>query len=65
MFVCVCRAVTDRQIKALTEEGVSTIKGLCLATQAGTCCGKCLPEAKKVLEESVAALASNALERVA
>ena len=54
MYICICKAVTDRQIRQAAEAGISNIKGLCMATQAGTCCGKCLPEARRVLQEAVA-----------
>lgn len=54
MFVCVCNAVRDRQIAEAAREGVCSVKGLCLATRAGTTCGKCLPEAKRLLEQALA-----------
>jgi bacterioferritin-associated ferredoxin len=58
MYICVCHAVNERRIEQAAAEGVSTIKGLCLATRAGTCCGKCLPEAKRHLDKAVNALVS-------
>lgn len=58
MFVCVCNAVRDRQIVAAVHDGVRGIKGVCLATRAGTTCGKCLPEVKRQLTEAIDALAS-------
>lgn len=54
MYICVCHAVNERRIEqAVTEEGVRSIKGLCMATRAGTCCGKCLPEAKTRLDQAL------------
>ncbi|RZO84037.1 MAG: (2Fe-2S)-binding protein [Oceanococcus sp.] len=55
MYICVCHAVNERRIEqAVAEDGVRSIKGLCMATRAGTCCGKCLPEAKSRLNEALA-----------
>ncbi len=53
MYICVCHAVNERRIEKAVDEGVRSIKGLCLATRAGTCCGKCLPEAKQRLEQAI------------
>lgn len=53
MYVCVCNAVNERSIEQAVDNGVRSIKGLCLATRAGTCCGKCLPTAKQHLEKAL------------
>ena len=53
MYICVCHAVNERRIEQAVDEGVRSIKGLCMATKAGTCCGKCLPEAKQRLDEAL------------
>ncbi len=53
MIVCVCHNVNERQIAACANSGVRTIKQLCSQTRAGTRCGKCLCEARRVLLESV------------
>lgn len=54
MYVCVCHAVRESQIIAAAREGAHSVKAMCLATRAGTNCGKCLPEAKRLLEQAVA-----------
>jgi len=53
MIVCVCHNVNDRQIAACAGQGVRTIKQLCGRTRAGTRCGKCLCEARRILLDSV------------
>lgn len=58
MYICVCNAVRERHVELAVKDGVNSIKGLCMATRAGTSCGKCLPEAKRCLETK---LAHNAL----
>ena len=59
MYICVCHAVNERRIEKAVDEGVRSIKGLCLATRAGTCCGKCLPEAKQRLHQAIEQRASD------
>ena len=52
MYVCVCRAVTDRQIKQAVKDGVRSMREL--REQLGVCseCGKCGKCAKELLSES-------------
>lgn len=50
MFVCLCNGVTDKQILRLKrEQGIRDIKGLKRCTALGTQCGKCIPQAKSLL----------------
>lgn len=55
MYVCVCKGISDSQIKrAICENGACSVK--CLAKQLGvaTQCGKCAPLAKEILQETLA-----------
>lgn len=60
MVICVCHNVNERRIAECASEGVRSIKQLCSQTRAGTRCGKCLCEARRVLMDSVAREASRA-----
>lgn len=42
MFVCICRAVTDRQIDVAISAGARTGEAVGEMTGAGTGCGSCL-----------------------
>ena len=53
MIVCVCKAVSDRQIKAAVKDGATCIRDLSRDLGVGTCCGKCVPEARSVLSASL------------
>jgi bacterioferritin-associated ferredoxin len=54
MYVCVCKAVSDRSIRALAERSeVLTLRQLAKNTGAGTCCGKCVPELRQLLTSSM------------
>lgn len=52
MYVCVCNAVTDRQIRAAAEAGAETLADLSAALGVATCCGCCATLASEVLEEA-------------
>lgn len=51
MYVCVCKAVTDRQVVQAINEGACTRRQLMQCTGAGGVCGKCSQSIKSLLEE--------------
>ncbi len=51
MYVCVCTAVTDRQVVQAINEGACTRRQLMQCTGAGGVCGKCSQSIKSLLEE--------------
>src|SRR5579862_7205622 len=53
MIVCICKAVSDRQIRAAVKGGATRLTDLRRQTGLGTCCGKCLPEARRTLADSL------------
>ena len=55
MIVCVCKAVSDRHIRNAVKDGATTIRDLARELGVGSCCGKCLPEARMALASSQAA----------
>ncbi len=55
MIVCVCKAVSDRQIRAAVKDGANSLRDLTRDLGVGTCCGKCLPEAKASLSSCLQA----------
>ena len=59
MIVCVCKAVSDRQIRAAVKGGAASLRDLTRDLGLGTCCGKCLPEAKAALCASLEACDSS------
>lgn len=52
MFVCICNAVTDREIRELARRGVETLEELRLLTGCSDCCGQCAEEAEMVLQSA-------------
>lgn len=55
MIVCVCKAVSDKTIRRVVGEGVVSLRDLSREFGLGTCCGKCVPQAREVLSEALAA----------
>jgi bacterioferritin-associated ferredoxin len=58
MIVCVCKAVSERQIRTAVKGGATSLRDLTRDLGIGTCCGKCLPEAKSALAASLKACGS-------
>jgi bacterioferritin-associated ferredoxin len=55
MIVCVCKAVSDRQIRQAAQSGITRLRDLTKELGVGTCCGKCLPEAQATLSACLGA----------
>ncbi len=52
MYVCVCKAVTDKQVVQAINEGVCSRRQLMQCTGAGGVCGKCTASIKAILHEN-------------
>lgn len=52
MFVCVCRAVTERHIHEAVKGGASTLGDLRRELGVSSDCGQCAPCARQCLEEA-------------
>ena len=65
MFVCICNAVTDQEIRKAIKEGVSNLGELqrCLGVAAN--CGQCACTAEGMLEESAPGSATTVISRSA
>lgn len=54
MYICLCNAVTDSQIKSAIEEGHESLRSLKRELCIGKQCGKCIPDVMNILSESIA-----------
>jgi bacterioferritin-associated ferredoxin len=52
VYVCHCRAVTDREVRAAIDAGAKSIHALAEATGAGGRCRGCWPSLLELLAES-------------
>lgn len=49
--VCYCMSVTGGMIKEAVESGAKTLEEVQAATGAGTVCGSCLEDVRRLVEE--------------
>jgi bacterioferritin-associated ferredoxin len=52
MYVCICAAVSDRQIKQAVREGACSLDQLAACLGVGTGCGCCREMAQEILIEA-------------
>ena len=50
MYVCICHAVTDGQIREMLERGCETVRAIQRASCAGKSCGACLHQIKEMTD---------------
>lgn len=58
MYICLCRAVTDKQIRTSVENGASSFREVREELDVGTCCGRCVPEARELIDQALSQLAA-------
>ncbi len=61
MYVCVCNAITDREIRAAADLGARTIEDLQATLGVATCCRRCTDCARGVLAGALDARAACAV----
>jgi bacterioferritin-associated ferredoxin len=55
MYVCVCHAVSDRQIREVVDQGARSLFEVQCQLPVGSCCGRCTDTASKVVSEHLLA----------
>ena len=63
MFVCICRAVTEAEVRGCIAAGACTVEDVSDRCEAGTGCGSCLDKIAALLD--VCAELPNTLQRSA
>ena len=53
MYVCLCKAVTDRQIKEFVNAGAGSFEEVCKELGVASQCGGCSQLAQSIVETSV------------
>ncbi len=56
MYLCICKAVSDTQIRQAVEQGACTVADLNLRLGIGFECGRCLDSVREWLDVCLAAL---------
>ncbi len=52
MYVCVCKAVTERQVNEAIDQGATTVKALSRQLGVGSQCGACVGCAKECIQKT-------------
>lgn len=57
MYICICKGITDSQIRAAVEDGASSLREVNTALGVASQCGKCGIMARDIVMESLNDLA--------
>lgn len=53
MYVCLCHGISDKKIMKLAlEQGITDLRGIRAVTPLGSQCGKCIRQAKLIIEQA-------------
>ncbi|QQS54280.1 MAG: (2Fe-2S)-binding protein [Candidatus Competibacteraceae bacterium] len=50
MFLCICKSVSDKQVREAVDQGARTIGDISARFGLGAECGKCLDEVRQFLD---------------
>ena len=53
MYICICKAVTDGQIRSAVEDGVTSMSGLRESLGCTGQCGKCGKHVKQIRDQAL------------
>ena len=65
MYVCICKGVTDHEIRGAVEDGIRTVRGLRKTLGCTGQCGKCKAQVREIRDEVVAGQQNLALGTLA
>jgi len=50
MYICVCHAISDRQIREAVDRGAGSLYEVQAQLPVASCCGRCEDSAREVIE---------------
>lgn len=53
MYVCICHAITDREIREVVNRGANSLPDVQQHVPVAGCCGRCQDTAQQIVEECV------------
>jgi len=59
MYVCLCKGITDTQIRAAVEDGASSLRDVRNTLGVASQCGKCGILTRDIVRESLTDMADN------
>ncbi|HJV10047.1 MAG TPA: (2Fe-2S)-binding protein [Burkholderiales bacterium] len=51
MYICICNAITEREIRRCAQDGAATVEVLAMELGLGSGCGRCTECAADLLKE--------------
>lgn len=54
MYVCICHAITEKEVVAQVKAGSTTYSQIQFELGVGTCCGQCADHARTVIDQACA-----------
>ena len=61
MYVCICKAITDQDIRQAVASGVEDLASIQTHLGAATNCGACTEHAQEVIDEALAQRLAHAI----
>ena len=52
MYICICNAITEGQVRECAQGGTCSLEELANALGVGTCCGRCRDCAAQILADT-------------
>jgi bacterioferritin-associated ferredoxin len=53
MYICVCNAISDRQIRETVDQGAGSLLEVQMRLPVAACCGRCEDSAREVIESHI------------
>jgi len=53
MYICICKSITDSQIRAAADNGDDTVRKLKKKFGLASCCGSCIEMTESILKENM------------
>ena len=54
MYVCICKGITDGQLRSAVDDGASSFRQIAQSTGCSTQCGQCACLAKEIVDDAIA-----------
>jgi bacterioferritin-associated ferredoxin len=64
MYICICKAVTDSQIRSAVRDGITSMSGLRATLGCTGQCGKCGRHVKQVRDDSLREMNAEVCDRL-
>lgn len=55
MFVCLCKSITDHEIRTAVDQGVRSFDDMQSRLEVSTVCGSCTCEVKQIMQKKLEA----------